>query len=86
MLVCEYCRKERAFWAEDSPSYVERKPPYENAHIIAGTNVFCDTVGRKMRFQFCPMCGRRLLNSPDDGGVRSVYSLRCLDRRPYATA
>lgn len=86
MVVCEYCRKERPFWAEDSPSYSEQKPPYENAHIIAGTNAFCDTVGRRMRFRYCPMCGRRLLKPPDDGGGKVGVFLAMLVPKPITNS
>ena len=63
MVVCTYCRKERPFWAVD-----ENGTGDYSAHIISGTNAFVDTAGKRMRFRFCPMCGRPLTNPPDDGG------------------
>ncbi len=65
MVVCTYCRKERPFWAVDEDGTGDY-----SAHIVSGTNAFVDTAGKRMRFRFCPMCGRPLTNPPDDGGVR----------------
>lgn len=63
MVVCTYCRKERPFWAVDEDGTGDY-----SAHIVSGTNAFVDTAGKRMRFRFCPMCGRPLTNPPDDGG------------------
>lgn len=63
MIVCTYCRKERPFWAVDEDGTGDY-----SAHIVSGTNAFVDTAGKRMRFRFCPMCGRPLTNPPDDGG------------------
>ena len=63
MVVCTYCRKERPFWAVDEDGTGDY-----SAHIVSGTNAFVDTAGKRMRFRFCPMCGRPLDDPPDDGG------------------
>lgn len=73
MVVCTYCRKERPFWAVD-----ENGTGDYSAHIISGTNAFVDTAGKRMRFRFCPMCGRPLTNPPDDGGGGGVRFWDCL--------
>lgn len=69
LLGCQYCRKGRAFWAYDSHgSPGLNNSGYQNAHIEAGTNIFHDTAGRAIRFRYCPMCGKSLLDTPDIGG------------------
>lgn len=62
---CEYCQKGREFLAFGSSNEV-----LGCAHIEVGTNIFIDSAGRQMRFQYCPMCGKHLLDAPNAGGVK----------------
>lgn len=72
---CEYCRRQRAFWAWDADGSAKLQGKKQMAHIIAGTNTFSDTAGLRMNFVFCPMCGESLVNPPDDrSGLVSVIS------------
>ena len=81
MVVCTYCRKERPFWAVDEDGTGDY-----SAHIVSGTNAFVDTAGKRMRFRFCPMCGRPLTNPPDDGGGGRVWDCLHLPGRHIAIA
>lgn len=82
MIGCEYCRRQRAFWAWNADGSVGSLDKQHAAHIVAGTNVFLDTAGRQMNFRYCPMCGESLLNPPDDGGGKlkifaSIFPPHC---------
>lgn len=76
MIGCDYCRKQRHFWSWDADGSTEQRGKQHTAHIIAGTNIFSDTVGSQMNFRFCPMCGKPLLYPPDDvgGGKSGVFA------------
>lgn len=65
---CHYCRRQRTFWASEESGKPDAPQDLQNAHILAGTNIFSDTAGRQIRFMYCPMCGEPLLKPPDDGG------------------
>lgn len=81
MVVCTYCRKERPFWAVDEDGTGDY-----SAHIVSGTNAFVDTAGKRMRFRFCPMCGRPLTNPPGDGGGVRFWDCLHLPGRHIAIA
>lgn len=86
MIGCDYCRKQRHFWSWDADGSTEQRGKQHTAHIIAGTNIFSDTVGSQMNFRFCPMCGKPLLYPPDDVGGVSLAFLPLFSRKSVAIA
>ena len=57
---CGYCRSERPFLAYDETADCAGS---KRAYIRAGTNTFYDTSNHKIKFMYCPMCGRPLLDT-----------------------
>lgn len=78
---CEYCQKGRKFLA-----FGTSDDSLGCAHIEIGTNIFVDSAGRHMRFQYCPQCGKPLLDTPNAGGVKPWPFLFLLPVRPKKTA